>query len=65
MTKEEAQARVDTVAEIAGDFERAHVEEDSLYHQFVAWVAEGDSYMAEVAKIVLSTDDIAFPRYCA
>ncbi|MFA5808726.1 MAG: hypothetical protein WC935_00130 [Thermoleophilia bacterium] len=65
MTKEEALASVEKIREEADDDEVAHSHEDGLRAQFIAHVAEMPGELGELAKIVLSTDEISFGRWCA
>lgn len=66
LTIEECRARVDEIAEIAKgkrDNEIAHMNEDNLYHAFIHHVAtRGSGGLQEMAKEVLKTRTIGFPR---
>ena len=66
MTLEQIQKRVNDINECAGDYEAAHGMEDQLYEDFIRLVSQSKSKkLAEMAKVVLSTKDSDFPRYCA
>lgn len=48
------------------DDESAHVEEDALHLDFIEYVMKtGPSELAEMARLVLRSRDIAFARWCA
>ena len=67
MSIEDIKARIDDIREVAGDDEAAHSREDELYADFIAFVAkEPMSWgLADKAKLVLSTRDLKFERWCA
>jgi hypothetical protein len=66
MTLEEIQKRVAAIKEMAGDDESAHGAEDQLYSDFIAYVATLDNHsLAQKAKLVLSTAELRFSRWCA
>lgn len=68
ITKEIAQQRVEDIANTRSDDEAAHCMEDGLLTDFVRCVSEGmydPGEAAEVAKIVLSTEEIEFSRWYA
>ena len=68
LTKEMALSAVEDIRRAANDDEGAHSMEDSLYLAFVECCAAGlyePGEAAEVAKVVLSTHDIDFARWCA
>jgi UDP-N-acetyl-D-mannosaminuronate dehydrogenase len=66
MTLEQIQKRVNDINECASDYEAAHELEDCLYEDFIRLVSQSKSKkLAEMAKVVLSTKDSDFPRYCA
>ena len=50
---------------IKHDDEVAHSKEDDLHREFIQAVAESDHPLAEVAKVVLTTEEIRFARWCA
>ena len=45
--------------------EVAHGAEDQLYADFISYVASGGEGLAEKAKLILTTQDIKFARWCA
>ncbi len=58
--------KVNYIDLIKRDYEVAHGEEDKLYEDFIHYISQSDNKeMAEMAKEVLKTCDIEFPRYCA
>ena len=66
MTIEDAKTRVQAIKDIAGDDEVAHGTEDHLYQQFIEDIANGQTEdIQEIAKIILTTEDIDFARWCA
>ncbi len=66
MTRNDAERRVEEIRALAGDADAAHTAEDALRRDFIKWVSEGEATNAqEIARMILSTDDIDFPRWCA
>ena len=69
ITRAEAQLRVDGIRWISQDNESAHSEEDSLYRDVLATIADpGFDNMPlarDLAVIALSTQEIDFARWCA
>jgi hypothetical protein len=66
MTLKEIQDRVASIDERKGDDESAHGAEDALREDFIRYVAEtATPSLAEKARLVLSTKDIDFARWCA
>lgn len=66
MDIEECKMRVRDISARACDDESAHILEDSLYADFVRYVAEKSSgELAEMAKEILKTGDIKFSRWYA
>jgi len=67
MTRDDINKRVQMIADSKGDYEVAHGLEDGLRDDFIAYIASLDLLpaLAEKAKIVLSTNAMEFPRYCA
>ena len=45
------------------DWEAAHAYEDDLYEAFVRDIADGDSYDADMARLVLTTKDMGMTRW--
>ena len=66
MTLQEVHDRVEFIKRVAGDDEAAHVAEDQLHEDFIAWVhASGAVELAEMARVVLTTQDVEFSRWYA
>ena len=68
LTKEKALEEVGSIKRISGDDECAHGYEDSLRAWFISCAAKGmysKKELIEVAKIVESTSEIKFARWCA
>lgn len=66
MTIDEIRQRIAAIRAIATDDERAHGKEDRLYADFIQSVADGDADdLPAKAKLVLTTADIDFARWCA
>lgn len=60
------QQRVRHIEQCKGDYECAHGMEDQLMQDFIKHVAEkGSPKLKAMAREVLKTEDIDFPRYCA
>lgn len=58
--------RIEEIRAMAGDWEAAHGAEDRLREQVLQAIADGIVQdPAAVAKEVLRTSEIDFPRYCA
>jgi hypothetical protein len=61
-----ARKQVEVIRHMAGDPEAAHGAEDSLWADTLRYFAEvAPAELAELARIVLSTEEIDFPRWCA
>lgn len=65
MTTDQIKERIKYIEAIKSDDEVAHGAEDDLYRDFIAYVASGGEDLVEKAKLVLSTQDIKFARWCA
>jgi hypothetical protein len=65
MTKEQIIKNVKEIKGSQHDAEAAHSMEDSLYLEFVEYVATLPIPIAEKAKEVLKTQYIEFSRWCA
>lgn len=66
MTETEVLRRIELIAAIAQDEEKAHQAEDRLRFEVLHAIAYG--YCEDpraCAKAVLTTGDIEFPRWCA
>jgi hypothetical protein len=61
-----AKLRVDAIRKVAADDEMAHSMEDKLYADVLQAIADGTAVAgSECARIVLTTRDISFTRWCA
>jgi hypothetical protein len=58
-------ARVRKISEMVWDDERAHGEEDSLYHDVLTAIANGAQDGPRMATEALKTKAIDFQRWCA
>lgn len=66
MNIEIIQKRIEKIKECAWDSEVAHGDEDSLYEDFIRFVAvDGPEPFSAMAKEVLKTQEIIFSRWCA
>jgi hypothetical protein len=66
MTIEDIKKRIENIELLVGDDEAAHSEEDGLRDDFIRWIAETETgELGEKAKLILSTNDIYFHRWCA
>lgn len=66
MTLEEIKERINKINEYSYDDEMAHGIEDSLYQDFILFIANEDlGSISEKAKLILTTKDIKFSRWCA
>jgi hypothetical protein len=66
MTKEDIEKAVQEIKDTNSDAEVAHSLEDGLRERFIDYVAStAQVELAEMARLVLSTDEIDFPRWCA
>jgi len=64
MTKEETLQAVQEIKDIASDDDMAHDLEEALRERFIAFVAERNDELGEVARIIFqSTCDISSVRY--
>jgi hypothetical protein len=67
MTLEEIKLKIQEINAMIDDDEMAHHNEDFLYKSFIKYISENpnDSILAEKAKLILTTQDIDFSRWCA
>lgn len=71
MTLKDARRRVNKIAEMAGDPEVAHSEEDDFRTDVLRAIAgidlsaSGARTARQLAREALSTGEIRFPRWCA
>ena len=67
MTIHEIKERIQAIKDCAGDDEAAHSMEDTLREEFIAYVhiTSEVEHLSEKAKLILSTSEIEFSRWCA
>jgi len=65
MTIVEIQRKIDAIDLAAWDYENAHMLEDALRQEFIAFIAQRKDSLGDKARLVLTTKDIDFERYCA
>jgi len=68
MTIEKINERLQNIEAIKGDPEMAHVGQDELHQEFIAYVADLEAHLPELAakaKLVLKTNEINFARWYA
>lgn len=66
MNKQDALNAVSEIAQMSGDAELAHSAEDRLHERFIEFIASQHlGEFSEMAKIILTTSEIDFPRWCA
>lgn len=66
MNVEKIREEVQLIRGCASDAERAHELEDALMLTFIKHVEEaGSPELQEMAREILKTEDIEFPRWCA
>lgn len=66
MTPDEIGKRVIEIAQMIGDPESAHTEEDRLHQAVLRAIASGDcDDPAACATMALRTLELDFPRWCA
>lgn len=71
MTIAEIERRILAIRSLAydrDDDEKAHAREDDLRRDFLRWLIQEPQpveLVQQMAKLVLSTDDIKFARWCA
>jgi len=65
MTECEIMSRVNKIEAVAGDDERAHSMEDSLYEDVLRYMATLNHECSRLAVAALKTKEIDFERWCA
>lgn len=65
MTQEEIKQRLGSIRACMDDNESAHCMEDSLRGDFILYVANNGGELAEMAKLILTSDDFNFTRWYA
>ena len=65
MEFEDIHQAVASIRDAAKDPEKAHALEDELFIKFIGHVANQPTALGEMAREVLKTSEIQFPRHCA
>ena len=66
MNKKDAIDAVSRISQVSGDAEIAHSLEDFLRERFIEHIASLDlGELSETARVILTTNDIDFERWCA
>jgi hypothetical protein len=65
MDIEHIEFRIQQIQAKHGDPEAQHIREDNLYLDFIKEIAASDSAFAEQAKLILTTQEMRFSRWCA
>ena len=65
MSIEEIKKALSMIEAANGDDEAQHSLEDELYAGFVEHISQGQSEYAEMAKLILTTKQMDFARWCA
>lgn len=68
MTIEKINERLRNIEAIKGDPEMAHIGEDELHQEFIAYVADLGVHLPDLAakaKLILKTNEIKFARWYA
>ena len=67
MNMDSIEEKIQKIRDRAGDDESQHSMEDGLREAFIKYVADQDVFgkLSEMAKLVLTTNEIDFERWCA
>jgi len=65
MIKEEILQAIQEIRDKRWDDEVAHSNEDALRRAFIETIAKRQDELGELARLVLSTSEIEFARWCA
>lgn len=65
MDKDYIEREIEKIKAEADDDEAAHSKEDSLREYFISHLAERTDEIGDLAKLVLSTKEIRFGRWCS
>lgn len=68
MIIDEIEKKIQEIKNCTSDPEKAHSLEDDLYHEFIRELSKGVveyNSILEKAKMILSTEKLEFPRWCA
>ena len=65
MTKKEIQRRIDSIIDVIDDDEVAHCEEDDLRKDFIEYIAKRKDSLGKKARLILTTNELNFARWCA
>ena len=63
MTEKEIYRRIKEITEKANHYEAAHVLEDALMIDFIKFIASERKQFSKLAKLILRTELIDFPRW--
>ncbi|MDD5543930.1 MAG: hypothetical protein PHX83_12220 [Acidobacteriia bacterium] len=65
MTTKDIKGFISEIDSVKTDYEKAHALEDELREDFIKEVAKRRDEIGEMAKLILSTNEIEFARDCA
>jgi len=66
MTKKEIVRMIQEIQDMANDdAESAHILEDNLREDFIKYIAKRKDYLGKKARLILTTNNIDFARWCA
>ena len=65
MNKEDIEERIAEIKRLSWDSEAAHAREDQLYQGFVRMIADSNGPYSNMARLILSTQELKFNRWAA
>lgn len=65
MTTKEILQRIQHIKDVRSDDEVAHSQKDTLYEDFISTIAKRKDGLGIKARLILTTKDIDFARWCA
>ena len=66
MTKKEIVRMIQEIQDMANDdAESAHILEDNLREDFIKYIAKRKDCLGKKARLILTTNNIDFARWCA
>lgn len=65
MEKKDILKAIEDIKNSADDDESAHCLEDTLRESFIEYIATRKDALGEKARLILSTNEIDFSRWCA
>ena len=65
MKIKEIEAFIEQIKRSAGDDEIAHSMEDALREDFIEYIATRKDSLGDKARLILTTNEIDFARWCA